>query len=146
MKTSLKSLNIILSVLLFSCCSTEILISDHADLIHDCFVNDTDYPCDVSWDNGWTSPGQSVAPFHMEVKINPGEAFTQSFTYETMNSMNLLFSGINIKVSFGDGSAYVFPETATWMDLAPPQKEQGENKHEHYNRYSLAEIHSLANK
>ena len=129
-----------------SCEMKEESIIDTVPVTHDIFVNDTDFDACVSWKNGNMSSSDK-APDRMEINIPSGEQFSQTYTYETVNDLNLLFSGVSIQVSFDNHHAFSLVETQGsidfWTSLPHTKKEKTDGKEQYSNTFYLSDILTL---
>ena len=121
-------------------------IIDSVPVTHDIYVNDTDFNTCISWKNGNTG-GSDKAPDRMEINIPSGEQFSQTYTYETVDDLNLLFSGVSIQVSFDNQNVFTPAETQSsvnfWSSLPHTKKEKLDNKEEYTNTFYLSDILTL---
>lgn len=129
-----------------SCEKKGVSTIDSMPVIHDIYVNDTDFETCITWMNG-NSGSSDVAPERMEITIPSGEKFSQTYTYETVDDLNLLFSGVSIQVSFDNQHAFSPAETQSsvdfWSSLPHTKKEKLDNKEEYTNTFFLSDILTL---
>lgn len=121
-------------------------IIDTVPVTHDIFVNDTDFDTCISWKNG-NMGSSDKAPDRMEINIPSGERFSQTYTYETVDDLNLLFSGVSIQVSFDNHQVFSPVETQSsidfWTSLPHTKKEKKDGKEEYSNTFFLSDILTL---
>ena len=110
-----------------SCDNSEKSVIDSLPVIHDTYVNDTDYDISISWMNGNQDRRNGDAG-RIEIALQSAEQFSQTYTYETVDELNLLFSGLSIQVYFDDKHVFNLPQTQSgidfWTNLPHTKKEQ----------------------
>ncbi|MGM9787869.1 MAG: hypothetical protein ACI3ZF_03065 [Candidatus Cryptobacteroides sp.] len=139
-----------LSLMLFlsvSCSHREVKVVDFIPLIHDVYVNNTEYKANISWTN---SEDCGSAPTNMEISVGPGETYSQDYDYESAANLNILYLGASIVIRFEGGKDVFFPEEPVsaeiWKSLPHTTlKEQVDNRKEFINTFYLSDIYNLIN-